>query len=85
MGEGEAFAWRIIPGLGSVVNDRGDRFCPQDHGVVRPFLNGRPPYMMNGAYGMILPQVRPDETSVKPVEKKTVRMVSGAQAMQKCG
>ena len=32
--------WRIIPGLGYVVNDHGDRKSPKDR-VVGPLPNGR--------------------------------------------
>ena len=33
-------AWRIIPGLGSVVDNHGGSFRPLDLGVVGPLPNG---------------------------------------------
>ena len=44
-------AWRIIPGLGYVVNNHGDRFRPLSR-VVGPLPNGRfmAYNLINGCY-----------------------------------
>ena len=39
--------WRIIPGLGSVVNNLGDPKSPKDR-VVGPLMNGRTPWLISG-------------------------------------